>query len=146
MGFMMKTVVLSVTTAVNRRLTKHGLTNAQWGPLLMLKQGRANTVAELARLFSTDAGAMTRLLDRLEAKNLLKRTRSSDDRRVVKLELTPAGEELMRDVPAVLAETLNAHLSGFSKTEWELMKSYLSRMLANGEALRADADAADSAR
>ena len=145
-GFLMKAVMLSVTAAVNRRLTVHGLTNAQWGPLLMIQQGRAYTVAELARWSNSDAGAMTRLLDRLEAKGLLKRVRSTEDRRVVKLELTTEGEQAIRDVPAVLADVLNAHLSGFTKTEWETMKSYLSRMLANGEMLRAEADAADGAR
>ena len=143
-GFLMKTVMLSVTASVNRRLTEHGLTNAQWGPLLMIQQGRADTVAELARWSNTDAGAMTRLLDRLEAKGLLKRVRSTADRRVVKIELTAEGELAIRDVPAVLADVLNAHLSGFSRTEWETMKSYLSRMLANGEILRAQADADDN--
>jgi DNA-binding MarR family transcriptional regulator len=145
-GFLMKAVMLSITASVNRRLSEHGLTYAQWGPLLMIQQGRAYTVAELARWSNTDAGAMTRLLDRLEAKGLLKRVRSTEDRRVVKVELTTAGTHAIRDVPAILADVLNAHLSGFSKAEWETMKSYLSRMLANGEILRAQTDATDSAQ
>ena len=40
------------------------------------------------------------------------------------------------EVPAVLAEVLNAHLSGFSKAEWQTLQGYLRRMLATGEALR----------
>jgi NAD(P)-dependent dehydrogenase (short-subunit alcohol dehydrogenase family) len=50
--------------------------------------------------------------------------------------LTPEGEASIAEVPAVLAEVLNAHLAGFSKTEWQALKLYLQRMLANGEALR----------
>ena len=38
--------------------------------------------------------------------------------------------------PAVLAEVMNAHLAGFSKTEWLALKNYLNRMLETGEALR----------
>ena len=39
-------------------------------------------------------------------------------------------------VPAVLSEVMNAHLAGFSKTEWMALKTYLQRMLDTGEALR----------
>jgi DNA-binding HxlR family transcriptional regulator len=39
-----------------------------------------------------DAGAITRMLDRLEAKGLVERVRSETDRRVVHVRLTEAGE------------------------------------------------------
>jgi DNA-binding MarR family transcriptional regulator len=94
-------------------------------------------VAELARRMFIDAGAMTRMLDRLEKKQLCKRVRSTDDRRVVQVELTPQGAEAITEVPAVLADVLNAHLAGFSKTEWQALKGYLQRLVDNGEALRA---------
>ena len=79
---------------------------------------------------------MTRLLDRLEKKGLCKRVRSTEDRRVVQVELTPEGEAAIQQVPAVLADVMNAHLAGFSKTEWQALKGYLQRMLATGDALR----------
>jgi DNA-binding MarR family transcriptional regulator len=62
--------------------------------------------------------------------------RSTEDRRVVRVELTPDGEVAIAEVPAVLAEVMNAHLAGFSKTEWQALKTYLQRMLETGEALR----------
>jgi len=62
--------------------------------------------------------------------------RSTEDRRVVNIELTPEGEASIAEVPAVLADVLNAHLAGFSKSEWQALRSYLERMLANGEAMR----------
>ncbi len=114
----------------------HGLTSAQWGPLLKMKSSGRSTVAELARWLQVDAGAMTRLLDRLEKKGLCKRVRCTEDRRVVRVELTAEGEAAIAEVPAVLSEILNGHLAGFSKTEWQALKGYLQRMLANGEALR----------
>jgi DNA-binding MarR family transcriptional regulator len=79
---------------------------------------------------------MTRLLDRMEKKNLLKRVRSTEDRRVVMVELTPEGQAAAALVPAVLSEVLNAHLAGFSKTEWQALLGYLKRIIANGDALR----------
>jgi DNA-binding MarR family transcriptional regulator len=132
----MKRIMMSIVYQVDKRLDVHDLTSAQWGPLLKIKTSGSATVAELARWLQVDAGAMTRLLDRLEKKGLCKRVRSTEDRRVVKVELTPEGAAAIRQVPAVLAEVMNAHLAGFSKTEWQALKTYLQRMLDTGDALR----------
>ena len=135
-GYLMKRVMLSIVSQADKQLDEHGLTSAQWGPLLHLQNSGGSTVAELARWTHVDAGAMTRLLDRLEKKGLCKRVRSTEDRRVVRVELTPEGAAAINQVPAVLADVLNAHLAGFSKTEWQALTTYLNRMLATGETLR----------
>ena len=135
-GYLMKRVVMSVVYQADKQLDPHGLTSAQWGPLLRLKNTGGSTVAELARWLQIDAGAMTRLLDRLEKKGLCKRVRSTLDRRVVQVELTPDGEAAISAVPGVLADVMNAHLAGFSKTEWQALTTYLQRLLKTGEAMR----------
>ncbi len=133
-GYLMKRVLMAIAQATDKRLEPQGITHAQWGPLFMLRCARASTVAELARELQTDPGAMTRLLDRLETKGFCRRLRSTDDRRVVRIELTAEGEKAASRVPAELAEVMNAHLAGFSKTEWNQLKSFLQRMLDNAEA------------
>ena len=135
-GYMMKRIMVSIVFQADKRLDAHGLTSAQWGPLMRLKTTGGSTVAELARWLNVDAGAMTRLLDRLEKKGLCKRVRSTEDRRVVQVELTAEGGAAIAEVPAVLAEVLNGHLAGFSKTEWQALRTYLQRMLENGETMR----------
>lgn len=141
-GYLMKRILVSLVIQADKRLGAHGVTSAQWGPLLRLQNAGASTVAELARWLQVDAGAMTRLLDRLEKKGLLKRVRSTEDRRVVQVELTPAGAAAIVEVPAVLSEVLNAHLAGFSKPECLALKSYLNRMVATGDSLRESQDVA----
>ena len=135
-GAVLKGVIASITTQVDRRLVDHDLTHAQWVPLFKLAHGECSTVAELARTLQSDPGAMTRARDRLEAQGLVARVRSSEDRRVVHLELTDAGREVAAVVPAVLAEVLNLHLAGFSREEWRSLLSMLKRMRTNGDALR----------
>ena len=135
-GYLMKRIMLSIVYQADKRLDAHGLTSAQWGPLLRLRTAGRSTVAELARWLQVDAGAMTRLLDRLEKKGLCKRVRSTEDRRVVLVELTADGEAAIAEVPAVLAEVMNAHLAGFSKTEWQALKTYLNRIVETGDAMR----------
>ena len=144
-GYLMRRVLLALTQDTDKRLEPHGLTHAQWGPLFLMRKTGSATVAELARELQTDPGAMTRLLDRLEAKGLCKRVRSTDDRRVVNLALTPSGEEAADKVPVALAEVMNAHLAGFSKAEWQTLKGFLQRMLDNAGACR-DARCAGAGR
>jgi DNA-binding MarR family transcriptional regulator len=138
-GWLMKRALVSIAQAADRRLEPKGITHAQWAALFMLERSRASTVAELARETQSDPGAMTRLLDRLEAKGFCRRQRSTDDRRVVRIELTPEGEVAAHEVPVVLAQVLNEHLAGFSKAEWGQLKDMLRRMVANGEAAAASA-------
>jgi DNA-binding MarR family transcriptional regulator len=133
-GWLMKRALISIAQAADRRLESKGITHAQWAALFMLQRCRASTVAELARETQSDPGAMTRLLDRLEAKGFCRRQRSTDDRRVVRVELTPEGEVAAQQVPVVLAQVLNEHLAGFSKTEWSQLKDMLRRMVVNGAA------------
>lgn len=136
-GYLMRQILNSVAHQVTRELEPSGLTNAQWVPMLKLYLGCASTVAELARECNLDAGSMTRLLDRLEAKGLCRRVRSSEDRRVVNLELTPAGNDAAKEIPVVLSRVQNAHLAGFSVDEWLLLKSYLRRILDTAQTLHA---------
>lgn len=135
-GFLVKRVMLSMSQQIDRRLAPDDLTTAQWSPLMRLKKDGPSTVAELARCQAMDAGAMTRLLDRLEKKGLCKRTRSVEDRRVVQVDLTPEGHAALRNVPAMLSEVLNLHLAGFSEDEWRTLRDLLRRMAENGEKLR----------
>jgi len=136
-GYLMRRILNIVAQEVERELEPSGLTNAQWVPLLKLYMGSASTVAELARECNLDAGGMTRLLDRLEGKGLLRRIRSSEDRRVVNLELTDEGREAARQIPAVLCGVQNAHMRGFTLEEWQLLKGLLRRILDNALEIQA---------
>mgnify|MGYP003449794947 FL=1 len=91
-GHHLVSLVQMMRREVELRMARHDLTDAQWRPLWLLKSGLATTAIELAREACVDAGAMTRMIDRLEDKGLIERARSETDRRVVHLLLTPAGE------------------------------------------------------
>ncbi len=131
-GYLIKLVANSLNRMLDQEMAPLDLTAMQWRPIAMLYLGRADTPAELARLNGMDTGAMTRALDRLEAKGLLQRARSQQDRRVVKLELTELGEEKARNIPPNIARVLNHHLRGFSTDEVTQLMHFMRRMIANG--------------
>jgi DNA-binding MarR family transcriptional regulator len=141
-GYQLISVMMLMRREVDRRMAQHDLTDAQWKPLWMLKIGRATNAIELAREMDIDAGAITRMLDRLEAKGLIERVRSEADRRVVHLRLTPSGDAVAKKVPFVLAAVNNEFLRGFSEAEWKQLRRMLSRMADNGAALQSDSEAA----
>jgi len=131
-GLLMKRALNSMLRSVDARMQAHDLTALQWGPLLLLAQGRADTVATCARESGIDASSMTRMLDRLESKGLVRRVRSEADRRVVRIELTAQGAKAAQRIPHELARVLNHHLRGFSPDEFETFKRLLRRFDQNG--------------
>lgn len=134
-GYLIKVLYHSLQRTIDQRMQEHDLTAMQWGPLLLLSKGKGDTAAELARDMGTDTGAMTRMLDRLQAKDLIQRRRSEEDRRVVHLELTAAGHEVVARIPPGLCSAMNEHLTGFTADELEQLKSLLRRMIASGQAV-----------
>ncbi len=106
---------------IGERLEPLGLTGAQWAVVVLLWEGSATTPAELSRLLDYDPGAMTRLIDRLEEKDYVKRVRNSDDRRSVKLDLTErAREQYPKSLPLIV-DVYNELLDGFTKEEVMIM-------------------------
>jgi DNA-binding MarR family transcriptional regulator len=133
-GYLLRQLRIHMDRAIEAEMAEHDLTGVQWGPLLLIHFGVGGTAAELARAGCVDTGAMTRMLDRLEAKRLVRRTRCPNDRRVVRIALTDEGERLCRQIPYNLSRVLNSMLRGFTAEEVETFKGLVRRMLANSEA------------
>ena len=134
-GYLVNRLAQTIARELDRRMIDLGLTDAQWKPMFMLYQGGCSTAADLSRIACHDTGAVTRLIDRLEAKDLLRRVRSADDRRVVNLELTDAGRKIAAEVPKIIADLANQVLTGFSDAEFAQFKDLLGRALTNARAI-----------
>jgi len=127
-----KFVMSSLVRRVDAHMQPLELTGMQWEPLLMLWLGRADTVAGLARVIQMSDASMSRMLDRLEEKDLVRRERSATDRRVVNIHLTAKGRKVANKVWPIVVDGMHVHLEGFKKDELALFNDFLSRMLANG--------------
>ncbi len=122
----------SLLSALDRELERFGLNGMQVAVLKNLAEDSARTAADLCRCMHYDTGAMTRIVDRLEEKGLLRRERCREDRRVVFLRIAPAGRGQLPRLVAVGARVIEAHLAGFSQAEIAALKDYLGRMIDNG--------------
>lgn len=130
-GRLIRLVFHSLVQSIDARMQPLELTAMQWEPMLVLALGRADTVAGLARECDVDCGAMTRMLDRLEQKQLLRRQRSDEDRRVVNLELTDKGRGIALEIPLVVREEVERSLDGITPVEQQALVRLLTRMLEN---------------
>ena len=130
-GFMLSKARNLIVAEIDAALKELGITSQQMGILLSMKDGAATTPFELSKLLSIDTGLMTRMLDKLEAKGLLKRSRSVEDRRVVNLTLTKKGEEVEARVPQIAVRVLNARLRKFTKAEFEELRRLLGKFIGD---------------
>lgn len=133
LGYLLSQVRSRIVTAIDAEIAPLGITWAQWGTLLQVANGKADTAADLCRHAACDTGSMTRMLDRLEEKGLIRRERCAEDRRVVHLRLTDEGKALYPQLPPIAVKVLNHQLRGFDRAELETLKGFLRRMLANAD-------------
>ena len=67
--------------------------------ILALHEHGPLPLSQIAKLIMVKSGTITGIIDRLEHKDLVKRTRTSPDRRIITIELTDTGEALAEDAP-----------------------------------------------
>jgi DNA-binding MarR family transcriptional regulator len=128
-GFLLTKARNLITAEMETALKALDITGPQMGVLLGIQRGLASTPFELSKMLSVDTGLMTRILDKLETKGLLERSRSMDDRRVVNLVLTKKGEEVAAEIPNIAPEVLNARLKKFTKAEFEELCRLLDKFI-----------------
>lgn len=137
LGHLISRVRIELLAAIDHELAKDAeltsmeVSSAQFVILAMLSSGTAKSASDLCKGISYDAGAMTRMLDRLQEKDLLRRSRDPSDRRLVNLELTEKGNAAMPRMREAAIRVLNRFLQGFTKPEVTQLEGYLTRMLEN---------------
>jgi DNA-binding MarR family transcriptional regulator len=107
------------------------VTAAQFAIIANVLKGHANSACELCSFMDYDRGAMSRMIDRLESKGLLRRVPLAHTRRTMALEVTDAGKAAFPKMQACLAKVVNRLLKGVSKTQVREVEKTLKRMLAN---------------
>lgn len=106
---------------------KEDLSSTEVLTLLWLRR-ESSAVSELATVVGLQPNSMTILIDRLSKRHLVVRRRSRRDRRVVLVNLTPAGEECAMLIGDDVETAINHLLSHLSERERTEFASALSRI------------------
>jgi DNA-binding MarR family transcriptional regulator len=105
------------------------LTFSQWTTLVALHDGHITNASDLAHNICHDAGSLTRLLDQLENRGFVTRTRSKSDRRVITLALSAKGRAMVEAKAPKVMEFWNRLLSGFTHAEIDTLIALLTRLV-----------------
>jgi DNA-binding MarR family transcriptional regulator len=101
-----------------RLFQEHGLSGPQYNVLRILRgHGRALSCCEIAADMITRTPDITRLVDRLEQAGWVERQRDADDRRVVRVQITAAGLELLSRLDRPVLELHHRQMGHLSRSE-----------------------------
>jgi DNA-binding MarR family transcriptional regulator len=120
-----------IIDALDRELARFDISAPQLIVLSSLANAEASSAATLCKHISYDPGAMTRMIDRLEQKALIRRVPNPDDRRAAHLELTDAGRALYPQLVAAKEAVAAKFLRGFSEAEVRTLEQLLNRLIEN---------------
>ncbi|MFC0399898.1 MarR family winged helix-turn-helix transcriptional regulator [Paraburkholderia rhizosphaerae] len=128
-GFALNKARNLIIMEMDAALKEVDISSQQMGILLLLKQQTASTPFELSKTLGIDTGLMTRMLDKLESKGLVVRSRDDEDRRVVNLSLTGSGRAVAAQIPEIAPAVLNERLKKFTKAEVEELRRLLRKFV-----------------
>lgn len=132
-GYLIKRSQRLMQDRIEGLFADQGFTLQQWVVMMHIRDGLALTVADLCRELHHDSGAMTRLIDQLEERQLIERRRNPQDRRVIELSLTPKGNEVITQLIHVVTDGLNVLLDDFTRDEVKILKSLLRKLIGRLE-------------
>lgn len=140
LGFLVGRLASAMRTGLSRELAPFNVTSAQWAILEACYQGEADTLTSLSRVVPIDSASISRQVDRLVRVGLVRRRRSTRDRRLVNLILTDAGNRLVPELTERVQANNAKFLAGIAEHEQHAVLRTLQRMLDNANVAVYDGD------
>jgi DNA-binding MarR family transcriptional regulator len=109
----------------------HDITPEEWGLLNRLHERDGQRQAELADATIRDRTTVTRLLDGMVEKGLVRRETDPEDRRAVQSWLTPKGRTMRRKLIPVAEDVLRRATNGISDKDLRITIATLRKLQAN---------------
>lgn len=134
LGFLVNQARNAMLNAIDDELAPLGVTATQYIVLMGVADNHAQTPTELCKLLGCDSGAMTRLLDRIERKGMVRRTRNHEDRRTVRIVLTSKGDEICPLLRQAAGRVHDKIVAEFSGDDMALFHHFLQRVAASAGA------------
>ena len=128
-GFLLRLAHQRARTAANLELRALDLDLRHVGVLAALASRGPSTQAELVAAVEMDKSSMVYVVDRLEAKGLVRRDRAVGDRRAYAVTLTDEGRQRLGEAAAVATGVMAELLEGFDPDEERQLNDLLQRII-----------------
>ena len=116
---------------LQKKLKGYPVTVEQWNVLNHIYSKEGFNQKELAERCLKDRAALTRILDLLEKKELIRRETSPIDRREFLLYLTEKGKSTYKEILPIINENSKENLANFTEDEIDNLKYLLKKLLSN---------------
>jgi DNA-binding MarR family transcriptional regulator len=130
-GYLVKRAQAAVHGALEKALSAHGLTVAQYAVLAMLAASPGMSNAELARQAFVTPQSMNEVLKQLETAGLVERHRNPANARVLDARLSASGKRTAEAVDEDVATMEEQMLHGLTATEQRTLIRALSAIVRN---------------
>lgn len=128
-----------ISAAINRTLLRAfaseniDLTTEQWTVMACLWNQDKVTQQAICDITTKDKPSITRLIDKLEARNLVVRVSDPSDRRINLIHLTKTGMDLQKKSNAIVQKVAERTLSNISRKDLDFGREILKKILKNLE-------------
>lgn len=129
LGYWLRFVSNHVSQGFARKVEAHGVTVAEWVVLRELLDQGDMPPSQIADRLGMTRGAITKLADRLLAKDLITRTFRADDRRYQTLTIAQAGRDLVPVLAALADENDAAFFGGLEPADHAALERILKRLV-----------------
>ena len=137
----MRQIIRAIDVDSRRLASDHKVTGPQLMCLMAVLERGTIKALDVAERVHFSPSTLVGVLDRLEAKGLIRRERNAEDRRKVSVIATEAGKRLASRTPFPLQHSLGHALSQLSKREREELAGWMERLV---DLLGADGRSGDS--
>lgn len=131
--YLLKRAELAVRGCVEVALGAVELTPSQYFILFLVKCGEATSSAELARAMGVLPQSMTELIAPLEKKGAIVRKPDPTNNRILRIEVTAAGERLFAKGTEVAIRIEKELLEGFDSRELKAVNRFFGALTATAE-------------
>lgn len=126
----LRRIISAVEIYSSKLKDKTGLNVSQLSCLLVLEKTGPLSLSKLSKHVYLSPSMITSIVDQLEKRYLVERTRKSTDRRVILIELTEKGKEVAQTAPPSFQEQLTSNLKHLKEEEKKTLLDNLNKLLS----------------
>ena len=131
LGFQMVVAARSMKRALDIKLNENGITSSQYTVLEILWKHNGLSLTDLGKLLYFDNPTITGIINRMARAKLVRRMRDRNDRRVIKVHLTPKGLELQTILPKLARAVNKKAVENFEESEKKAIMDLTKRLHTN---------------
>ncbi|RDW16236.1 MarR family winged helix-turn-helix transcriptional regulator [Oceanobacillus chungangensis] len=126
----------SIEELIKKDISSHGMKSSDFAVIEAVYSKGKQTIRQISEAVLINTGSITYVIDKLENNGLVERINCKEDRRVVYIQITDKGKELMDEIFPKHQQVIESLFEGISAEEKEIVINVLKKVGKKGETIR----------